>query len=107
MPRTSCHRALTRDHDDYFVLKPKHYGTFATPLKLLLRFLDVRRLIVTGVAGNNCVLYTAADAYMRDFAIGTPHDCLASVHRQSHEYAHGQMRTTLKADVRSSTELQF
>ncbi len=99
--------ALMPDHDDYFVLKPKHSGFLATPLELLLRFLGVRRLIVTGIAGNHGVLYTAADAYMRDFAISAPHDCIASVDRRSNEYALDQMRTTLKADVRPATELQF
>jgi nicotinamidase-related amidase len=99
--------ALKPDKEDYFVLKPKHSGFFATPLELLLRFLDVRRLIVTGVSGDNCVLYTAADAYMRDFAISAPRDCIASLDPQSNEYALVQMQTTLKAKVTSSTELQF
>ena len=99
--------ALKPDKEDYFVLKPKHSGFFATPLELLLRFLDVRRLIVTGVSGDNCVLYTAADAYMRDFAITAPRDCIASSDPQSNEYALIQMQTTLKAEVTSSTELQF
>ena len=98
---------LRPDPDDYFVLKPKHSGFFATPLELLLRCLEVRRLIVTGVAGNNCVLYTAADAYMRDFAVSTPPDCIASLGDRSHDYAVEQMRTTLKADARPSTELQL
>lgn len=99
--------ALRPDKEDYFVLKPKHSGFFATPLELLLRFLDVRRLVVTGVSGDNCVLYTAADAYMRDFAISAPRDCIASLDSQSNEYALVQMQTTLKAEVTSSTELQF
>jgi nicotinamidase-related amidase len=39
---------LRPDPADYFVLKPKHSGFLATPLELLLRGLEVRRLIVTG-----------------------------------------------------------
>ena len=69
---------LKPDEDDYFVLKPKHSGFFATPLELLLKFLGARRLIVTGIAGNSCVLYTAGDAYMRDFQLIVPADCVAS-----------------------------
>ena len=93
--------------DDYFVLKPKHSGFFATPLEVLLGFLGVRRLIVTGIAGNNCVVYTAADAYMRDFTMSTPSDCIASVDQQSNESAFVQMQTILKADIRPSTGLLF
>src|SRR4029450_12849531 len=51
---------------DYFVLKPKHSGFFDTTLDTLLGALKIRRVIVTGIAGNICVLFTANDAYMRD-----------------------------------------
>ena len=60
-------KQLHPDEDDYFVLKPKHSAFYATPLELLLSVLETRRLILTGIAGNSCILYTAADAYMRDF----------------------------------------
>ena len=53
--------ALRPDKDDYFILKPKHSGFFATPLELLLRHLNIRRVVLTGVAGDNCVLFTAAE----------------------------------------------
>src|SRR4051812_23296749 len=45
--------------DDYFVLKPKHSGFFASALETLLTYLGARELIVTGIAGNYCVLFTA------------------------------------------------
>jgi len=47
---------LRPEVDDYFVLKPKHSGFFGTPLSILLEYLQARTLILTGVAGNNCVL---------------------------------------------------
>jgi nicotinamidase-related amidase len=99
--------ALPPGPEDYFVLKPKHSGFYATPLELLLRFLGARRLIVTGIAGNNCVLYTAADAYMRGFSLCTPSDCIGSLDPQINHHALEHMRTTLKADVRVSTELDL
>ena len=70
---------LKPGHDDYFVLKPKHSGFHATPLDLLLRHLQVRRLVVTGVSGDQCVLYTVADARMHDYEIVVPRDCVASL----------------------------
>src|SRR4029450_7300949 len=51
---------------DYFVLKPKHSGFFDTTLDTLLETLGIRRVILTGIAGNICVLFTANDAYMRE-----------------------------------------
>lgn len=50
---------LIPDTCDYFVLKPKHSGFYQTPLELLLKHLGARRLILTGVSTNSCVLFTA------------------------------------------------
>jgi len=49
-------RILLPEDDDNFVLKPKHSGFYATPLELL-RYLEVGRVIITGIAGDNCVLF--------------------------------------------------
>src|SRR4051812_16185869 len=51
-------RLLKPDEDDYFVLKPKHSGFFSTTLDTLLEYLQARTLILTGLAGNICVLFT-------------------------------------------------
>src|SRR5438477_12238818 len=53
---------LYPERDDYFVLKPYHPGLFSSTLETLLRYLGARRLIITGTAGNYCVLFTATDA---------------------------------------------
>ena len=64
--------------DDFFVLKPKHSGFYDTTLESLLGDLKIRRVIVTGIAGNICVLFTANDAYMRGLKIVAPADCIVS-----------------------------
>src|SRR5712691_2982575 len=66
------------DKEDYFVLKPKHSGFFSTTMGLLLQHLGADKLILAGIAGNNCVLFTANDAYMRDFKLFVPSDCVIS-----------------------------
>ena len=71
-------QSLVPGEQDYFVLKPKHSAFFATPLDLLLRHLRVRRLIVTGVAGDQCVLLTAIEARMQDYEVIVPADCVGS-----------------------------
>lgn len=90
---------LKPEEDDYFVLKPKHSGFFATPLELLLRCLNVQRVILTGVAGDNCVLFTAADAYMRNFDVAVPADCTVSIDPHANRSALEHMRENLKADT--------
>jgi len=98
---------LRPDEDDYFVLKPKHSGFFSTALDTLLEYLGVRAVVLAGLAGNNCVLFTANDAYMRDLHLAVPSDCVASNTGEDNRYALDQMRKVLKADTRPSTDLSF
>ncbi len=95
------------DEDDYFVLKPKHSGFYSTGLELLLEHLGAHNLILAGIAGNNCVLFTANDAYMRDFKLFVPADCSVSIEPEDNDYALQQMQKVLKADIRASTELDL
>jgi nicotinamidase-related amidase len=98
---------LKPDEDDYFVLKPKHSGFFSTTLDLLLKYLHAHTLILVGVAGNICVLFTANDAYMRDFRLVVPSDCIASNTTEENAYALEQMASVLKADTTASTRLDL
>ena len=92
---------------DYFVLKPKHSGFFDTTLDTLLETLGIRRVILTGIAGNICVLFTANDAYMRDFKIFAPADCIVSNTAAENDHALRQIRTVLKGNVADSVRLTF
>jgi nicotinamidase-related amidase len=98
---------LKPDEEDYFVLKPKHSGFFSTTLDTLLEYLQAKTLILTGLAGNICVLFTANDAYMRDFHLVVPTDCVASNTEEENLHALELMKTVLKADTRASTELDL
>lgn len=100
-------KRLEPDDDDYFVIKPKHSGFYSTTLDLLLDYLQVRTVILTGIATNSCVLFTANDAYMRDMHIIVPADCVAAVDAEISRHAIEQMRTVLKADTSPSTELDL
>ena len=98
---------LRPDDDDYFVLKPKHSGFFSTTLETLLHYVGAKRLILTGIAGNFCVLFTANDAYMRDFELLIPEDCCVSNTPRENEEALALMRKFLKADTRPSSQLEL
>lgn len=98
---------LRPGEDDYFVLKPKHSGFFSTTLDTLLDYLRVKTLVLTGLTGDICVLFTANDAYMRDFHLFIPADCVASADAQENRHALEHMRRVLKADIRPSAEIDF
>src|SRR5690349_11898234 len=93
--------------DDYFVLKPKHSGFFSSTLETLLRYLGAERLILTGIAGNYCVLFTANDAYMRDYKLVIPSDCTISNTIAENRQALNLMKDYLKADTRPSAKITF
>ena len=98
---------LLPDQDDYFVLKPKNSGFYSTTLDLLLTHLAAKNLILTGIAGNNCVFFTANDAYMRDYKVFVPSDCVVSNTEEVNVHALKQMEIVLKADVTPAEKLDL
>lgn len=100
-------RILEPEDDDYFVLKPKHSAFYATTLDTLLTYLGASTVILTGVAGNICILFSANDAYMRDLNVIVPADCVASNTEDDNRHALEQMRTVLKAGITESPDLDL
>jgi len=98
---------LHPDTDDYFIIKPKHSCFFGTQLDILLHQLEVKHLILTGIAGDICVLYTANDAYMREYEISIPKDCMASESEGDNESAIRIIKKTIGADMSSSDQMTF
>lgn len=100
-------RTLAPREEDYFVLKPKHSGFYSTSLDLVLKHLGATSLILTGLTTDICVLFTADDAYMRDYRIYVPADCSACVDMRDHQYALHFMERVVKADIRPSNQLDL
>jgi nicotinamidase-related amidase len=100
-------RLLTPDEEDYFVLKPKQSAFYGTTLDTLLRDLQTTTVVLTGIAGDNCVLFSANDAYMRDLRLLIPSDCVASESEAENHYALKLMQKVVKADITPSTELDI
>ncbi len=87
---------LRPSEDDYFVLKPKHSAFYSTNLDVLLDYLGTQTLILTGIAGNICVLFTANDAHMRDYKVVVPKDCIASNTAADDKYTLRQLKEVFK-----------
>jgi nicotinamidase-related amidase len=99
-------RALQPGVKDYFILKPRHSGFYATSLEPLLAYLGIKDLVITGVAADICVLFTAHDAHMREFKVSVPEDCVASNSLEQNRWALGHLRQVLDADTRPWQELK-
>ncbi|WP_404450769.1 cysteine hydrolase [Virgibacillus necropolis] len=89
--------AMKPDDDDYFLIKPKHSAFFQTPLQSLLFQLGKKNLILAGIAGDICILFTAKDAYMYEYSLQVPENCTASNEKQGNEYALYLMRSVMNA----------
>jgi nicotinamidase-related amidase len=98
---------LRPDGKDYFVLKAKHSGFYQTQLQLLIDYLKVKTLIVTGFTTDNCVLFTASDAFMRDLEIIVPPDCVAAARSEHHQRALEHMKRVLNVQTIESTDIDL
>lgn len=90
---------LAPDENDYFLIKPKHSAFYGTALNTLLHQLKVNTLYLAGIAGNICVLFTANDAYMREYRLVIPENCIASNADQDNANALLMMKKVLKAEI--------
>ena len=106
-PGREIAKVLEPQPQDYFVLKPKHSGFQFTTLDVLLQHLGAKTLVLSGVAGDFCVLFTAHDAYMRDYHLVVPSDCVASLTEEKDRAALAHMADVTKADVRRSAEVDL
>jgi nicotinamidase-related amidase len=91
--------------NDYFVIKPQFSGFYSTNLPVLLPKLGATRLILTGVAADICVLFTAADAHMRAYDLWVPGDTVASLTAERTGWALEIMAQSMGADTRPTAEL--
>jgi len=102
-PGAAIARLLQPGPTHYYVLKPKHSGFHDTALEILLRKLGVRRLAITGIATDSCIVATAQDAHMREFALWIPSDCTAAETPARKRRALDLMVDSYRASTRPAT----
>lgn len=93
--------------DDFFVIKPQFSGFYSTNLPVLLPRLEVSRLILTGIAADICVLFTAADAHMRQYELWVPRDAVAADCPDRTRWSLDIMEKSMDAETRGTDELSL
>lgn len=106
-PGRAVTQLLLPEDEDYFVLKPMHSSFYCTPLDLVLRHLDVGRLILCGFATDLCVLFTAHDAHMRRYELAVPSDCTAANSPEIAERALLHLQEALGCCIDASTSIEL
>ena len=77
---------MVRPEDDEPEIVKHRYSAFVgTPLEAMLKRDGIRTLVITGVATNICIDSTLRDAFLRDYYVVVPTECVGSANRALHE----------------------
>jgi nicotinamidase-related amidase len=85
--------------DCAFLMKVRHSAFYATPLDYLLRQSQTEKVVLTGQVTEQCILYSALDAYVRHFAICVPYDAVAPIDAELGKAALGMMQRNMHAEI--------
>lgn len=84
-----------------FVLKARHSIFYNTPLEYLLSQKGINHLVLAGQVTEQCILYSALDAYVRHLKVGVPRDGVAHIHERLAEAAFEMMEHNMDAELSS------
>src|SRR4051794_30618637 len=85
--------------DTLFVVKARHSAFYQTPLEYLLSQQDVDRVVMTGQVTEQCILYSALDAYIRHLQVAVPRDAVAHIHEDLAVAALKMMEVNMDAEI--------
>jgi nicotinamidase-related amidase len=94
-------------HDTAFVVKLRHSIFFETPLSYLLAENDIKRVVLIGQATEQCILYSALDAYIRHFEVVIPRDAVAHIHEHLAEAAIEMMELNMDAEITDAESVKL
>jgi len=92
-------KPILPEQDRAFLEKVRHSAFYATPLSYLLTQLETKRIILTGQVTEQCILYSALDAYVRHFEVTVPSDAVAHIDADLGTAALRMMKSNMRATV--------
>jgi nicotinamidase-related amidase len=90
--------------DALFVVKARHSIFYETPLEYMLRQQGIEKLVLVGQVTEQCILYSALDAYIRHMEVVVPRDAVAHIHEDLAEAALRMMEVNMRAEVVPAAE---
>ena len=85
--------------ESLFVVKARHSIFYQTPLEYLLSQEEVSNVILTGQVTEQCILYSALDAYIRHLEVRVPPDAVAHIYEDLADAALRMMERNMSADL--------
>ncbi len=90
-----------------FVIKARHTIFYMTPLEYLLGQKEIGHLVLTGQVTEQCILYSALDAYVRHLDVSIPRDGVAHIHENLADSAVEMMERNMSAEITSCADVTF
>jgi nicotinamidase-related amidase len=90
-----------------FVIKARHTIFYMTPLEYLLGQKEIDHLVLVGQVTEQCILYSALDAYVRHFHVTVPSDGVACIHQHLADAALEMMKRNMRAEITSCADVRF
>jgi nicotinamidase-related amidase len=91
----------------WFIAKARHSVFYETQLEYLLREQEIDRIVLVGQVTEQCILYSALDAYVRHFAVAVPRDAVAGIHADLADAAFRMMERNMRADITSADDCEL
>jgi nicotinamidase-related amidase len=93
--------------DSLFVVKARHSIFYGTPLEYLLSQEGVDRLVLAGQVTEQCILYSALDAYIRHLHVVVPRDAVAHIHEDLAAASLKMMELNMDAEIVAAADVRF
>jgi nicotinamidase-related amidase len=87
-----------------FLIKARHSVFYATQLEYLLRHENIDRVMLCGQVTEQCILYSALDAYVRHFQVVVVRDAVAHIHEDLAHAALRMMQRNMRAEIISEND---
>jgi nicotinamidase-related amidase len=90
-----------------FVIKARHTIFYMTPLEYLLAQKEIDHLVLAGQVTEQCILYSALDAYVRQLHVSIPTDGVAHIHEDLAQAALTMMERNMRAELVSAADCRL
>jgi nicotinamidase-related amidase len=95
---------ITPPDDVAFVVKARHSIFYETQMEYLLHEQEVERIVLVGQVTEQCILYSALDAYVRQISVAVARDGVAAIHDDLADAALKMMQRNMRADVADAAD---
>ncbi len=93
--------------DVAFIAKARHSIFYETQMEYLLRQQEIERIVLVGQVTEQCILYSALDAYVRHIAVAVARDAVAAIHDDLAAAALRMMQRNMRADVAPAADCRL